>query len=201
MDPFPSNLLDLAMMPFNSLAADLNFFLVGLQQGPPKNSHLSPHLSPLPPMYDDSNLQQGLPKDLQLPPLLPLPPMYDNSNMQEDFPPLPLLPPVHDNSNMQQGSLPLPPLPPVHDDGNMMLYEGQSGHQSMLKRAIIMRQIQRVAEPAGLLAGSRGAFTGTKMLSWKGPYGHAIIKTFSIIALAPKLSLQHLPTPSSKLFE
>ncbi|KAK0470906.1 hypothetical protein IW261DRAFT_1572596 [Armillaria novae-zelandiae] len=118
IDPFPSNLLDPAMTPFNSLTADLDFFLVGLQQGPPKNSHLSPHLSPLPPVYDDSNSQQGPPEDLQLPPLLPLPPMYDNSDTQEDFPPLPPLPPVHDNSDMQQGSPPLPPLPPVYDNSD-----------------------------------------------------------------------------------
>ncbi|KAK0475354.1 hypothetical protein EDD18DRAFT_1367111 [Armillaria luteobubalina] len=54
MDPFGSNSLNLALTPFNGLANDLDFFLVGLQQGLPEHPHVPP-LPPLPPPHDDSS--------------------------------------------------------------------------------------------------------------------------------------------------
>ncbi|KAK0213552.1 hypothetical protein IW262DRAFT_1301036 [Armillaria fumosa] len=197
MDPFGSNSLNPALTPFNGLADDLNFFLVGLQQGPPEDPHVPP-LPPLPPMYDDSNILAGAPEDSPFPPLPPWPPMDDNSNAQQGAPEDSHLPPLP----------PLPPLLPVHDDSNTMAVRGAKQAPEQAEEDDNDEGIPEVraskctlAEPAGQLAGSRGAFAGAGMLSQKGPYGHTIIKTFGIIALARKPSLQHLPTPTSKLFK
>ncbi|KAK0497916.1 hypothetical protein EDD18DRAFT_1104419 [Armillaria luteobubalina] len=105
MDPFPADMVDPALAPYNGLAADLDFFLVGLQQSLPEEGNLPP-LPLLPPVYDNNNAQQGSLEDCHLPPLPPLPPMYDNTHTLQGPPevshppPLPPLPPVHDNSDM-----------------------------------------------------------------------------------------------------
>ncbi|KAK0478568.1 hypothetical protein EDD18DRAFT_1364717 [Armillaria luteobubalina] len=61
------NSLNPGLMPFNGLADDLDFFLVGLQQGLPNNPHVPPlaPLPPLPPIYNDSNILAGTLMSLQ----------------------------------------------------------------------------------------------------------------------------------------
>ncbi|KAK0500242.1 hypothetical protein EDD18DRAFT_1102398 [Armillaria luteobubalina] len=132
MDPFGSDSLNPALTPFNGLADDLDFFLVGLQQGLPEHPHVPP-LPPLPPVYDNSNILTSVPEDSPFPPFPPLPPWppMDRHNAQQGapaedsyLPPLPPLLPMDDNHNAQQGAPedphipPLPPLPPPHDNSS-----------------------------------------------------------------------------------
>ncbi|KAK0228036.1 hypothetical protein IW262DRAFT_1455232 [Armillaria fumosa] len=242
MDPFGSNSLNLALMLFNGLADDLDFFLVGLQQGPPEDPHVPP-LPPLPPMYDDSNILAGVPEDSPFPPLPPWPPVDDDSNAQQGAPKDSHLLPLP----------PLPPLPPVHDDSNTMAVRGakwapeQAEEDDNDEGIPEVRASKHARKPhtrceviaMGWLPPAVGYLSDVTLglqwqnllVSWQdlkerlqvqgcspgkvaspvfavfttnsllGPYGRTIIKTFSIIALARKPSLQRLPTPTSKLFK